>query len=467
MRRSRARRTLLVALALAPLGGLPASTIAQSTCGYAALCGGDCGGNGSVTVDEIVTLTNIALGELPPEVCDAGDSDGNGSVTVDEILAALTRALDGCGGAAALDRAEECDDGGLCVGGADAGDPCLSEDECEGDGACFGGLDDLRGCRGNGDCRNGVCRKCRPYGGDGCAANCTIESDDAYALAPGSVAVSGEEIVFGTSGAVIFSDFITVPLPLSGSLVATTGKIVDGRAPIVLKTSSVDLNEVPVGNIACACVRGATTSTCGGTLYDADGNRSPNCTPGFVGAETCPSERKCAAVYGPGNTGAGFITCGQPAADVDVTQECNPAPGGPPSDAVVTIGPPPTPFPIPADKGSALLSLSAAIGTVVGACNGTTPDYGPDGQFCTGDDPAGNRGTPMSIPFTTGAARAAIVDASIEQIIAPPAHRTTGAPFGCDGDSITVHGANLAGAFTSCDQPTVSDIAVVINFAAE
>jgi hypothetical protein len=59
-------------------------------------CVGDCDGNGLVTVDEIVTMVNVALGIRPVTTCPAGDTDGSGTITVDEILTAIRNALTGC-----------------------------------------------------------------------------------------------------------------------------------------------------------------------------------------------------------------------------------------------------------------------------------------------------------------------------------------------------------------------------------
>lgn len=61
-------------------------------------CVGDCNGNGSVTVDEVLTLVNIALGNTPVTSCRAGDANHDNEITVDEILAAVNHALNGCGG---------------------------------------------------------------------------------------------------------------------------------------------------------------------------------------------------------------------------------------------------------------------------------------------------------------------------------------------------------------------------------
>ena len=59
-------------------------------------CAGDCDGNGQVSVDEIITLTNIALGEASISLCELGDINGDGQITVDEIQAAVSNALNGC-----------------------------------------------------------------------------------------------------------------------------------------------------------------------------------------------------------------------------------------------------------------------------------------------------------------------------------------------------------------------------------
>ncbi len=61
------------------------------------LCTGDCNRDLQVTVDELVTGVNIALGMLPVTSCEAFDPDNSGSVTVDEIVTAVNNALNGCG----------------------------------------------------------------------------------------------------------------------------------------------------------------------------------------------------------------------------------------------------------------------------------------------------------------------------------------------------------------------------------
>jgi hypothetical protein len=59
-------------------------------------CAGDCNNDGQVTVDEIITLVNVALGNTPVADCQAGDTNHDSQVTVDEILTAVNSALSGC-----------------------------------------------------------------------------------------------------------------------------------------------------------------------------------------------------------------------------------------------------------------------------------------------------------------------------------------------------------------------------------
>jgi hypothetical protein len=61
-------------------------------------CVGDCSADGQVTVDELLTLVNIALGNEAIGDCLVGDANGDGKITIDEILTAVSNALNGCGG---------------------------------------------------------------------------------------------------------------------------------------------------------------------------------------------------------------------------------------------------------------------------------------------------------------------------------------------------------------------------------
>jgi hypothetical protein len=80
---------------------------ATATCGTAVTaacpeCGGDCDGNLSVNVDELLTMVTIALGSAPASECARGDLNADGLVYVDEIVVALQHSLHGCPQASAF-----------------------------------------------------------------------------------------------------------------------------------------------------------------------------------------------------------------------------------------------------------------------------------------------------------------------------------------------------------------------------
>ena len=167
-----------------------------------AVCVGDCNGSGDVDVSEIITMVTISLG-APVSGCLAGDGNGDGTITVDEIIKAVGNALNGCGPVTAtptptphttgtpacgnnvVEGTEECDDGGQCIGGDNAGTNCTQEADCHGNGVCIGGIKVGTSCANDAACPAGKCVHCRTFGGDGCAANCTHEVDVDYTLVPG------------------------------------------------------------------------------------------------------------------------------------------------------------------------------------------------------------------------------------------------------------------------------------------
>jgi hypothetical protein len=60
------------------------------------VCSGDCNTDQSVTVDEILTMVDVALGNADISACNGGDVNGDSQITVDEILTAVSNALNGC-----------------------------------------------------------------------------------------------------------------------------------------------------------------------------------------------------------------------------------------------------------------------------------------------------------------------------------------------------------------------------------
>ncbi len=66
-----------------------------------AACSGDCDGDGVVTINELVRMTNMALGisicgEDPVLPCPAGDANGDCSITVEELVRAVGNSQNGC-----------------------------------------------------------------------------------------------------------------------------------------------------------------------------------------------------------------------------------------------------------------------------------------------------------------------------------------------------------------------------------
>jgi len=83
------RSALLVLVAVATVTVAAGRTRAQ-------VCVGDCNGDGTVTIGELIKGVNIALSRTPIDACPAFDIDGNGMITVNELIAAVRRALVGC-----------------------------------------------------------------------------------------------------------------------------------------------------------------------------------------------------------------------------------------------------------------------------------------------------------------------------------------------------------------------------------
>lgn len=59
-------------------------------------CAGDCNGDGSVGINELISGVRIATGEASVDSCPAMDADGDGAVAINELIGAVRNALNGC-----------------------------------------------------------------------------------------------------------------------------------------------------------------------------------------------------------------------------------------------------------------------------------------------------------------------------------------------------------------------------------
>jgi cysteine-rich repeat protein len=368
----------------------------------------------------------------PPESCDDGNLANGDGCDADCVVPSV------CGNGR-VDAGEECDDGGACTGSANAGDFCTA------DGQCPGGM-------------------CQTFGGDGCAANCTSESDVVFTLFRGLTPEPWLEP--GASGTWVYGENLAVraPLaigvPLSGSQTLTIGKERDGQIPVVIKEATIHVPRVALFPSGCFCSRPVAAKTCGGTVFEGD---STDCTPGITAGDSlCQGRQPCAFSYGPGNFASGTIGCdGLQGVDASLRQDA----GGRNGIAL----PPQLTLRGAGGAGSAVLLATMTLGTVIhGQCAGTDPSiYGPDELFCTDDDPPAWRGAPVTGAVTTGTVTGHVLNANLTDRDDIGPFTVTGAPFGCEalqhGDA---SGAVLASVFTELNRPEGGDFVFTSSLVA-
>ncbi len=90
------------------IGMLIAFTAFPIRWAVAQTCVGDCNNDGAVTINEIITMVNIALGNAPVTTCESGDTNGDGQITISEILAAVNVVLGNTLGSTAIDVIGTC-----------------------------------------------------------------------------------------------------------------------------------------------------------------------------------------------------------------------------------------------------------------------------------------------------------------------------------------------------------------------
>jgi cysteine-rich repeat protein len=290
-------------------------------------------------------------------------------------------------------------------------------------------------------------------GGDGCAANCTLERlVSAPMMHQGTVQTSGYRIFLESQSQQTFR--------VGGATRAEGVRSCDGAVeflageiPVAQRPEDLEFEPVPIPGVACACVRAAAAEHCAPALISS---RPPSCDIGPECAgnpEVCGDPSLCLAAHGEGNASSGIIGC-EGMEDVDYTRRASHLEG---MDSCVRAGG-------PAPEGAAFLFTSASVGTILGTCDldESNPDKGPDGIPCTDDDPESTRGVVSTSVQTTGDAGGAYVGVSTiqEGVVCGPMPcltRAVGRPFSCGslaGDPVLLGDFRLCSGIASSDSVT-------------
>jgi len=398
-----------------------------------------CDGDDAISLDEIHDCVRSVLGEVPP--CPACDLGGDGGVDILELQAAV-----GC----------------LAQSG---GAPCVRDTLY--DGVCGNGeREGSEGC----DDGNG-------HGGDGCAANCTVESDLVLNL--------GDQTA-SQSGALLQTIGFRLELPITGSQVFTIGQprrqavrgiggatFEPGALPFVgvVEKNRGRIDPIVVPGLVCACQRNVALQTCGGrppTPADA----ATVCTLDVfenIDPSVCPPEDPCKPTFGPGVSLAGAMGCkGARRLDYAIgADSTSPATTYARSGGRVPFGGTATAF--------------TALGLILdgGTCSfdATDPDKGADGLPCTDDDALETLGMPEVLPLTTGTASGTVLNANgeIGKHIAdgndcgmlPCLTSASGQARSCE-DLVAgrAGGVCMAGAFARLAQPAAGAAVVPVRYCA-
>lgn len=77
-------------------GWLAGMLLVMLTASPSLACPGDCNGDATVSISELIVEVNVALGATAVPACLAGDANGDGMIRIDELIAAVNAALTGC-----------------------------------------------------------------------------------------------------------------------------------------------------------------------------------------------------------------------------------------------------------------------------------------------------------------------------------------------------------------------------------
>ncbi|HUI27260.1 MAG TPA: hypothetical protein VL403_14350, partial [Candidatus Kryptonia bacterium] len=296
-----------------------------------------------------------------------------------------------------------------------------------------------------------TCDDGNSVGGDGCAANCTVEQSVPFPFRFASV---------------MPTPLFAIPLESLGSATLSVGQLSpDGTIPAVIRADQIHFDPIPIPGLACECVQAVAAKRCVGG--PADGS---DCT---ADAQRCV-QGTCVAMYGDGNVAAGVIDCaGTLPPDITITRDHNthllqPDPD-PDCSAPGAMEDQTHPG---ACNGRAITTQSGAgvPGTAQLTASLAASLISDGGSCAAGCDAVSSSTAPDTIQLTTGNACAEIehfndraVDNCASPIGCPVTVRTcvTGAPVDCDrllaDPAHGTAGAALASARPVLDTQMVGD----------
>jgi cysteine-rich repeat protein len=432
-----------------------------------------------VVINELIKCVNIDLGSAALSTCTACDVDGNGTVGINELVKAVNAALNGCASSATPSPSP---------GGAICGNGHMEEGE---------------------ECDDG-----NNVGGDGCAANCTIEvvrmTDLDPVLSKSTVQLLSLKLTLTLTG----HQALTSGKPRNTATIGPDGKqlFAVGEFPVVVKAKDVQFDPIEIPSIGCACVRGIEVPEfgpgnsgmgvvgCGDQhltdvdfLVEQDHDTTPNRPCNSGSANGLPDDPQCNA---SSDLGAGITSnaclegvgaaCSTPDS-AHIAGTCGFQVGACNSPRVITFSGG------DAGRGATLLRNSTAIAQLQnttstpcvatknpdGSCS--APDFGPDCTPCTDDDL--KKGPQSIAPTTTGTASVVIYDTGDAAGVSlgdgfncPPTSSTacigsvTGSPTDCDAimqDPNAPLMGTLVTAFPTIDSPMAGDIVVTTSLTAK
>lgn len=413
----------------------------------AAACSGDCDDDGGVTVAELMRGVNMALGRATMDTCPNMDASHDGRITIDEMITAVRGVIEGCravatsptptvspeapatsrsrtptggsGGAVVcgnnvVEPPEMCDDGSVCVVGANVNEKphdCSDDSQCEPGETCLPKYPPESVAQSGGTCAE-ICRhdaecgergQCMPVGGDGCAANCTTESDIVHDIGDFTWATIQFQSLF-MDLAPRARQVFTIGKERTDAVRQADDRVIFNpfEVPIAVKARTFQMAEINVPNLACACLRGYEAPRFGPGnsaegKFACDGGGMVGVDAYMLNDHQYVGPDECSGYHDLGLQGD-YVEAVAGKIDVKPGHEglCSVAN----AYALSNHGP----------GGSAMLRMTLALTfqqfpSRLEACAPADPDnphpwFGPDGKACTDDDP--DKGEPVLMPTVTG-----------------------------------------------------------------